>query len=883
MVSLFLTLLDMSITASYVILAILIMRLLLKKAPKKYSYALWAVAGFRLVCPISFQSVLSLFNLTQPQAATARQEVFEQIEAYSNLPKAQAYIGLGNRDYTYPVINFAEDPNSMAKLEFLQDYTKLLPILWLTGIAVLVIISIINSLRLRHTLRFATRLEKGIWQCEAVRSPFILGILFPRIYLPYGLDEQTGAYILAHEKHHLKRFDHVIKLLSFAILAVHWFNPLCHLAFYLMNRDMEMSCDEYVLARMGVNSTDYAQTLLSIASNKRFPAPTPLAFGETGVAQRIKNILSWKKPTVWITVISLILTATLLICCAADPKETPQLPSPLGQQYETESTVYESPLYSTTMVGTCLQFAVSSDGTLSQQIGNDQTTIGQLEPVAPLTESTLFDSLFRAMGWKEQITASTLRRKNADVWVHTKRVNMVSTDVYALIQQKDGTLYLLCGTYSESSPMFRLYRLQPAAEKTAENTTEFITDSVDRGSTQWIFDPTSSESDCQYFPLKFFMQGTPYTHIEMRCSFGTLLDMDSSVDNTITPTGQFLTFPADHSIYWYPPITPASGTLSFRIYNDDTLLYFGTLSLSGDADINSSTTKYTITLREGTNLILSTDIWDNAEITLATKTQQTHDYDDFINQVLLSKYPYDLPSGDLATFSHQLYFTQQLGSSDKTVYLSAMAMHRQFTRTTHGITATQLETFPVYIIAQQDANGILSLVDCGFSNDEIPTAYENSPSALDDSVPSSEPLFLRLSQQCYANAALWIKDTDPMVEDLLNQICASPAQASSPGAYIDAHWEEYNTLLYLGEHTLSYCFRQFASGGSAGLSGHIMALVCEETMQCLGEAFLCDYGNGTEWFSQFKAQAISLRDQGVDLNLYPASKLLLSLLPDSIE
>ena len=333
MTDLFLKVLDMSITASWVILAVMAVRLLLRKAPKKYSYALWVAALFRLLCPVSLQSVVSAFNFKPfRQAAQSTGElqfiprdvvipsVNTEIPAVTTTPPvADAVI-----DATMPIVD--NPPLAAVTPEISVNPMQILlfagMIIWLVGMAAMVTVSVVNYIRLKKDLRFATRMEGNIWQCETVRSPFLVGLIKPKIYLPYGLDGQTQEYILAHEQYHLKRFDHIAKLLGYAALTLHWFNPLCHLAFRTMNRDMEMSCDEYVLDRNNIPTTQYSYSLLTIATNRRFPAATPLAFAESGVKERMINVLKWKKPKKWVSVVVVMVCTILLISCATNPKVT---------------------------------------------------------------------------------------------------------------------------------------------------------------------------------------------------------------------------------------------------------------------------------------------------------------------------------------------------------------------------------------------------------------------------------------------------------------------------------------------------------------------------------------------------------------------------------
>jgi len=322
MEELFLQILNMSITAGYVILAVLLMRLALRRAPRRYAYLLWLAPAFRLVCPISFESVLSLFSLPgfdmrRAQAGTTARLTYvpadigmmSQPEITVGIPAANAALS-----QSLPAATPMYSANPM------QIILAAASIIWAAGVILLLVWALISTMLLYRRMSRAVRMEGNVYACENVRSPFILGIFRPRIYVPYGLSGDALRYVLAHERCHLRRFDHIIRPLSFLIVTLHWFNPLVWAAYILMGRDMEMSCDESVLAagEPGIRA-DYSETLLRLAASRRFAALHPLAFGESGVKRRIKNILRWKKPALWLTLCAVVLCIAVFFVCAANP------------------------------------------------------------------------------------------------------------------------------------------------------------------------------------------------------------------------------------------------------------------------------------------------------------------------------------------------------------------------------------------------------------------------------------------------------------------------------------------------------------------------------------------------------------------------------------
>ncbi len=313
---LFPEILNMSLTGSIVILAVLFIRIFLRKAPKKWSYLLWLAVAFRLACPVSVSSPVSLLGaVNAPVTAQGTIEYIDRAAAQPQitipLPAVPAP-GLLTPDLVVRVPQTPEDPTRVSAME-------LFAVVWLAGMAVAFVYSVVSYLQLRRRLANAIVYKENVWQSDRVQSPFILGFVRPRIYIPFGLDQQTQDYVLAHERYHLKRKDHMIKPLAFALLALHWFNPLCWLAFQLMGRDMEMSCDEQVLARADGDRRVYSTALLSFAANRRFPVPSPLAFGEGEVRPRITNVLNWKKPKIWVTVAAGVLCGAVLLLCALNP------------------------------------------------------------------------------------------------------------------------------------------------------------------------------------------------------------------------------------------------------------------------------------------------------------------------------------------------------------------------------------------------------------------------------------------------------------------------------------------------------------------------------------------------------------------------------------
>jgi len=312
MSELFLTVLNMSLTASYVILIVIPVRLLLKKAPKAVSYALWSVVAFRLIIPFSFESMLSLMPRNTDTVPIPHDIVYQQSpQINSGIKAADSFV---NRTLPAPAVVAGANP--------LRIYLEIGAYIWILGVISLLVYSLVSVLRLKRELEGAQLIEKNIFEAKNLRTPFVLGLINPRIYLPVGLSKEDQNYILIHEQIHIRRKDHVIKTIAFLIVSIHWFNPLVWIVFKLMNTDMELSCDERVLKVMNKDiRKPYANSLLSLAAGRHILNGSPLAFGEGNVKGRIKNVLNYRKFSFWVIAVSVVAVIIVGIALAANPKQ----------------------------------------------------------------------------------------------------------------------------------------------------------------------------------------------------------------------------------------------------------------------------------------------------------------------------------------------------------------------------------------------------------------------------------------------------------------------------------------------------------------------------------------------------------------------------------
>lgn len=439
---LFLEVIDMTKTGSIVILAVMLARLLLKKAPKIYSYALWAVVLIRLLCPVAIETDFSLLPDMEPVA-----------ESYSLSDAPVSFLGASEAAYravgdalngglgiqhiptTQPAA--AEDPAPITVTSYWWEVWILFgQYVWAAGIGVMTLYSIIKYRKLRRALVGAARLEDNIFLADHIDSPFVMGLFRPKIYLPSSLPQREREYIILHERHHIRRFDHVVKAASFAALCLHWFNPLVWAAFILSGQDMEMSCDEAVVKKLGDGiRADYASSLLSLATGRRIIAGTPLAFGEGDTGSRIRNLAKRKKPALWLSIVALILVLCVGVALLLDPaaKQT----TLMGANYTIKETVY-----SQEETDPPLQYGVTADFHLYQQQESSEewNYLGKLEHCA-MTDSELSSWL------PEDLPRRDFPRNVTDAYILT----LEGGYFYLVFQTERGKTYLAYG-WEDSAP-----------------------------------------------------------------------------------------------------------------------------------------------------------------------------------------------------------------------------------------------------------------------------------------------------------------------------------------------------------------------------------------------------------------------------------------------
>lgn len=305
----FLTILNMSLVAGYAALMIMIVRLLLKKAPKIFSYALWAVVLFRLLCPFTFESSLSLI----PGKTAIPHDI-----VYSQTPAITTEIGMVDKTVNRAIQPYLPSVNAAAGNP-MGIAIEIGSLIWILGIIAIMFYSTISYFRLKRRLSTATLVRDNIFETDIIQTPFVLGLIQPRIYIPTDLLGNELDYIIKHEQTHIRRRDYLIKFVAFLVLVLHWFNPVIWLSYFLMVKDMEMSCDESVMRQSSEDiRVNYSNSLLSFSA-KQSGLLSLLAFGESNVKSRIKNVLNYKKPAFWGTIVTVVFVLPVALGLMTSP------------------------------------------------------------------------------------------------------------------------------------------------------------------------------------------------------------------------------------------------------------------------------------------------------------------------------------------------------------------------------------------------------------------------------------------------------------------------------------------------------------------------------------------------------------------------------------
>lgn len=519
MTELFLKLLNMSITAGWLIIAAVLLRQLLKKTPRSVICILWALVGVRLVCPFTIESALSLI----PSAEIVSTDIL-----YSQEPEIHSGISVLNSAVN-PVISDALAPNAAESANPVQIIAYAASLIWIAGMAALLIYAAVSSIRLHRRVKTAVRLRGKIMQSENISAPFILGIFRPRIYLPFGMDEQQLECVAAHEEAHLRRRDHLWKPLGFLLLSVYWFNPLTWVAYCLLCRDIELACDERVIRELSAEEKKtYSSALLLFSVPQKMISACPLAFGEVGVKERIKSVLSYKKPALWLLLAAAVGIILLAVCFLTNPKPSEDAAPPFGHSYEVGEILYDAPVFSFTYTeSTAPHYMLTEDYSLlvsgeisAEELTDEWISVGTAEEFAldEMNFDRCFISANGASGWRGDVEAAEIRSSCKSAWQVISPVNESDTVRYILLCD-NGDVYLAHGYRAEDGSLHIrwLFRLVQTSE-------ENVTDSTDSNTTAEASDIPAAEYTASELKDGMTLVSTEYVYMTPFSSYSSVGD-----------------------------------------------------------------------------------------------------------------------------------------------------------------------------------------------------------------------------------------------------------------------------------------------------------------------------------------------------------------------
>ncbi len=885
----FFKLLNMSITASWLILAVIAARFALKKAPKWMNCALWGLVGLRLLFPLSIESVLSLI----PSAETVGPDIM-----YSQTPGITSGIPAINGAIN-PVISGSLAPEVGASVNPIQVLTAVSSVIWLIGFAAMLLYAAVSYLWMRRKVRTSIHVSDAVWICDDIKTPFILGIFKPHIYLPSGMDEGTEAYVIAHEKAHLTRRDHWWKPLGFLILSVYWFNPVIWLAYILLCRDIELACDEKVIR--GMEKDDmiaYSEALYSCTAPRRLVMVCPLAFGEVGVKERIKTVLNYKKPTFWIIVLAVIACVIVAVCFLTNPQKA-------SAPYEWAHNIVVEDIEKVTLVDsdrplsqneiislvTLLNELTNDDFTENSELTGGTPTYGLIiqtvegnryylnESIAPagdlelnygdklwwIDDKELSAFVVGAASVKKGTLSLndviTLSGKGEELtWADFNGYSYIETGsgLYIRVYEIDSQYSLMIGGGSTNAPPMYIRLVSKVnsddyIDIRTEDVEAFIADRLDSASTSTVGGADG--------PLSITSNGA------------TVMPYQNPLWSHVWDGAGWLAADGMSVSYTLPEIARELPTVTLRdnfefIYGDNaSFSYLSIFDESYDRIYHNVTLDRLIGLPAGMYYV-SAVVKVQGEYIAEGKDYEATGYECVFKLIVPNDDPLEVAvstaimdhnkngyhAGDFACESHVILASEGGGSVSsgkiETVTVYAMVLYQEYGfsgATFHEVSGSHI---PAVLTFDVSEDGTYTLTEYWTPRDGsyyAPDIREKFPAGSVEDALDTQKYILVQKQNCYTQAVEYGQvDTDAVIGQLLDVITSSPASSSNPGDYIDAHPIEYRELTYYGDYTLRYVFSAFLSGGQTDLRGHIMRSVMDDLIG--GEALKLEANNGQEYF-----------------------------------
>ncbi|MBR2894297.1 MAG: hypothetical protein IKC03_01385 [Oscillospiraceae bacterium] len=855
MSELFLKIINMSISASWLVLVVLAFRFLFRKAPKWVNVLLWGIVAVRLICPFAIESSVSLV----PDSVGNGELVSEWADGYIDdidihHPGSVYYdaaVGAGREPISdgeggYYVVTKHDQLGEPDTIE--NTVIPILSVIWVSGVILLAIYTAVSYWRLQRRVSEAVILRENIFQSENAGSPFVLGIIKPRIYLPYHMDQETLHHVIAHEQAHIRRRDHWWKPLGFLLLTIHWFNPIMWLAYVLLCRDIELACDEKVIKEMGSEQrADYTQALVSCSVTRRTVAACPLAFGEVGVKERVKSVMNYKKPTFWVVALALVTCAVVAVCFLTDPVE------------RNESLDQYSLRIGVTGVK---EIQISRPGS-SGGIVNADGSLFRKGEIVWLDESDLRGVSITAIDQNGNVVYSLSVPPNA------------SDDEISKLVESDSWIVAPNKTFQSSTAPQRqaiyetltlLFRNDEELATAIEESTGYLG--------MGVGDTTSNERPADA------MLRERYADLFTSSGLDAFLARDDAY--------RFPTY------IHHAAVTPRLDALTLEQAEESNAYRFTlTVFCDDQAFPIVGSAKFDGMLLE--KFHLNTDLWEVFLIEQAARIDQSSSLDAAIRSAIIevNRHPKD-PAGlyHCASFvlldKEEISGTPAVGSTDHvgvvTVY--GLALYQGYTLADDRIYEETGSHIPVAITFDV-LNGKYSLKEYwqpGDGSYYVSDIRDKFPNKSEKEALDTQKYIRAQIQNCYAQAIEFGGvNTTTAIEELFTTIESSPLQSSNPSDYIDEHYIEYRELTYYGQYTLRYCFDQFLKGGQTGLRGHLMRAVIDDIAP--ESKLQIQTMTGQEYFDEWKATAFQLSEQhGMDWikGNQPAVYILLQMMGEYV-
>ncbi len=533
MTELFLTIVNMSISASWVVLAVLLLRFLLKKAPKWITVLLWGIVAVRLICPFTLESAVSLI----PSAETINPEITSGAS-----PQINSGISMINsRVNTAIDESFVSDSASGATA--LQTLVPILSVVWVLGIAAMLLYAVVSFFKVKRRVGAAVIFSDNIYRSENVASPFVLGVVKPKIYLPFNFGDDDMPLVIAHEKAHIRRKDNLWKPLGFLLLALYWFNPLMWLAYVLLCRDIEFACDEKVVKELSAEQkADYSQALLTCSVNRRMIAACPVAFGEVGVKDRGKSVLNYKKPAFWIIIAAVVASVVAAVCFLTNPAA--------NTLENIEFLNLDSIKQDTVAV------LVSTDGNDVYVDGVNKELLGELCDIKISKKAMIFSSRSEN---RDKSHSLIIQRDDYETSTYSQGLRINFNSSFTSVWVDNGVKPTL--SYRVINPK--------KAKQIYENISKFVC----YEKLVWVYVPNAGAT---YFYQQALAVDLDYTHINAACTEGAFFLQN--LKELKFSHGTQMRFEKGETVYWVPAETeidkiPQKSEVTLEIYNGKKLLH----------------------------------------------------------------------------------------------------------------------------------------------------------------------------------------------------------------------------------------------------------------------------------------------------------------------